>query len=376
VTSSIWPPGVPIWRQACRFDARKGGLFSGSSGTILAFKRFRACWLEGGDMDSQQIETHVDRAAARLGEIQRAVGEVVVGQERLVESLLVALLCRGHVLLEGVPGLAKTLTVRTLAGVVGGSFQRIQFTPDMLPADVTGTQIFDPRTSSFTAHRGPVFANLVLADEINRAPAKVQSALLESMEERQVTIGDTTHALPDPFVVLATQNPIEQEGTYPLPEAQLDRFLFKVLVDYPSADDERQVLEFHLAEEFPRPTQATSLEELRGLETVVREVYLDDRIRSYIINLVSATRTPAEVGLGDLVPLIGYGASPRASIALAVGSRALALVRGRTYVTPEDVKELAPAVLRHRLVLTYEAEAEGATVEEINERILLAVEVP
>jgi len=327
-------------------------------------------------MDSQQIETHVDRAAARLGEIQSAVGQVVVGQERLVESLLVALLCRGHVLLEGVPGLAKTLTVRTLAGVVGGSFQRIQFTPDMLPADVTGTQIFDPRTSSFTAHRGPVFANLVLADEINRAPAKVQSALLESMEERQVTIGDTTHALPDPFVVLATQNPIEQEGTYPLPEAQLDRFLFKVLVDYPSADDERQVLEFHLAEEFPRPARATSLEELRGLESVVREVYLDDRIRSYIINLVSATRRPTEVGLGDLVPLIGYGASPRASIALAVGSRALALVRGRTYVTPEDVKELAPAVLRHRLVLTYEAEAEGATVEEINERILLAVEVP
>jgi len=327
-------------------------------------------------MDSQQMETQVDRAAARLGEIQRAVGQVVVGQERLVESLLVALLCRGHVLLEGVPGLAKTLTVRTLAGVVGGSFQRIQFTPDMLPADVTGTQIFDPKTSTFTAHRGPVFANLVLADEINRAPAKVQSALLESMEERQVTIGDTTHSLPDPFVVLATQNPIEQEGTYPLPEAQLDRFLFKVLVDYPSSDDERQVLEFHLGDQFPKPTRATSLEELHSLESVVREVYLDDRIRSYIISLVSATRRPAEVGLGDLVPLIGFGASPRASIALAVGSRALALIRGRTYVTPEDVKELAPAVLRHRLVLTYEAEAEGTTVEEITERILLAVEVP
>ena len=327
-------------------------------------------------MESRQMETHVDRAAARLGEIQRAVGEVVIGQERLVESLLVALLCRGHVLLEGVPGLAKTLTVRTLAGVVGGTFQRIQFTPDMLPADVTGTQIFDPRSSSFTAHRGPVFANLVLADEINRAPAKVQSALLESMEERQVTIGDTTHRLPDPFVVLATQNPIEQEGTYPLPEAQLDRFLFKILVDYPSSDEERQVLEFHLQEAFPGPHQATSLEELQGLEAVIREVYLDERIKSYIISLVAATRRPADVGLGDLVPLIGYGASPRASIALAVGSRALALVRGRTYVTPEDVKELAPAVLRHRLVLTYEAEAEGATVEEIADRILLAVEVP
>jgi MoxR-like ATPase len=327
-------------------------------------------------MESQHMEPQVDRAAARLGEIQRAVGQVVVGQERLVESLLVALLCRGHVLLEGVPGLAKTLTVRTLAGVVGGSFQRLQFTPDMLPSDVTGTQIFDQKTASFIPHRGPVFANLVLADEINRAPAKVQSALLESMEERQVTIGDTTHALPDPFVVLATQNPIEQEGTYPLPEAQLDRFLFKVLVGYPSAEEERRVLEFHLGAEFPKPSRTTSLEEIRALEGVVREVYLDDRIRSYIISLVSATRRPAEVGLGDLVPLIGFGASPRASIALAVGSRALALVRGRTYVTPEDVKELAPAVLRHRLVLTYEAEAEGATVEEITDRILLAVEVP
>ena len=327
-------------------------------------------------MDTQQVESQVDRAAARLGEIQRAVGEVVVGQERLVESLIVALLCRGHVLLEGVPGLAKTLTVRTLAGVVGGSFQRLQFTPDMLPADVTGTLIFDPKTSEFIAHKGPVFANLVLADEINRAPAKVQSALLESMEERQVTIGDATFKLPDPFVVLATQNPIEQEGTYPLPEAQLDRFLFKVLVDYPSPDDERNVLEFHLADEFPSPSQATSLTELAELERVVHEVYLDERIRSYIIDLVAATRSPADVGLGDLTPLIGYGASPRASIALAVGSRALALTRGRSYVTPEDVKELAPSVLRHRLVLTYEAEAEGATVEDLTDRILLAVEVP
>ena len=327
-------------------------------------------------MESRGAETQVDRAAARLGEIQRAVGEVVVGQDRLVESMLVALLCRGHVLLEGVPGLAKTLTVRTLAGVVGGSFHRLQFTPDMLPADVTGTQVFDPKTSSFVPHRGPVFANLVLADEINRAPAKVQSALLEAMEERQVTMGDDSHPLPEPFVVLATQNPIEQEGTYPLPEAQLDRFLFKILVDYPSADEERTVLEYHLGEVFPNPSQATSLDELGEFGNVVREVYLDDRIRSYIIGLVSASRRPTEVGLGDLVPLIAYGASPRASIALAVGSRALALVRGRSFVTPEDVKELAPAVFRHRLVLTYEAEAEGSTVEEIIERILLAVEVP
>jgi MoxR-like ATPase len=327
-------------------------------------------------METGDANRNVDRAAARLGEIQRAVGEVVVGQERLVESLLVAMLCRGHVLLEGVPGLAKTLTVRTLAGVIGGTFQRLQFTPDLLPADVTGTQIFDPRTSQFVPHRGPVFCNLVLADEINRAPAKVQSALLEAMEERQVTIGDTTHPLPVPFVVLATQNPIEQEGTYPLPEAQLDRFLFKVLVDYPTADEERQVLEYHLAETFPSPREISSVDELVELESVVREVYLDDRIRSYIVGLVAATRTPSEVGLGDLTPLLAFGASPRASIALAIGARALALVRGRSFVTPEDVKELAPAVLRHRLVLTYEAEAEGATVEEITERILLAVEVP
>jgi MoxR-like ATPase len=327
-------------------------------------------------MENRELENRVDRAAARLGEVQRAVAEVIVGQEKLVESLLVALLCRGHVLLEGVPGLAKTLTVRTLAEVVGGSFQRLQFTPDLLPADVTGTQVFDPRTSQFVPHRGPIFANLVLADEINRAPAKVQSALLEAMEERQVTIGETTDRLPEPFVVLATQNPIEQEGTYPLPEAQLDRFLFKAVVDYPSAEEERRVLEFHLAESFPTPRQVAALEQLGALGEVVREVYLDERIRSYIVSLVAATRTPAEVGLGDLVPLIAFGASPRASIALALGTRAMAMVRGRAYVTPEDIKELAPMVLRHRIVLTYEAEAEGVTVEEIIDRMLLAVEVP
>jgi MoxR-like ATPase len=308
--------------------------------------------------------------------MQQAVGEVVVGQERLIETILIALLCRGHVLLEGVPGLAKTLTVRTIAQVLGASFQRLQFTPDLLPADITGTQVFDPKSQSFVPHQGPVFANLVLADEVNRAPAKVQSALLEAMGERQVTVGRETFRLPALFLVMATQNPIEQEGTYPLPEAQLDRFLFKVLVDYPAAEEERRVLEFHLGKAFPRPARTSSLEELGELEEVAREVYLDERIRSYIVSLVSATRRPAEVGLGDLVPLLAFGGSPRASIALAVGTRALALVRGRAFVTPEDVKELAPAVLRHRLVLTYEAEAEGATVEEIIERILLAVEVP
>lgn len=327
-------------------------------------------------MEQRLEDRQVDRAAARLGEIQKAVSAVVLGQDRLVETVLVALLCRGHVLLEGVPGLAKTLLVRSLAAVVGGAFHRLQFTPDLLPADVTGTLIFDPKTQEFVAHKGPVFANLVLADEINRAPAKVQSALLEAMEERQVTIGDETFLLPDPFVVLATQNPIEQEGTYPLPEAQLDRFLFKVLVDYPALDEERKVLEYHLGEVFPSAECMTSLEELSELEAVAREVYLDDRIRSYIVNLVAASRKPAEVGLGDLAPLIAFGASPRASIALAVGSRALALIRGRAFVTPEDVKELAPSVLRHRMVLTYEAEAEGVTAEDVVERLLLAVEVP
>jgi MoxR-like ATPase len=321
-------------------------------------------------------DAQVDRAAARLGEIHQAVAHVVVGQERLIESILVALLCRGHVLLEGVPGLAKTLTVRVAAGVIGGSFQRLQFTPDLLPADVTGTQVFDPKTQQFVPHRGPVFANLVLADEVNRAPAKVQSALLEAMEERQVTIGNVTFDLPHPFVVLATQNPIEQEGTYPLPEAQLDRFLFKVLVDYPGPEDERKVLEYHLGASFPEPQRISSLEEIEELAAVAGQVYVDDRVRSYIVDLVAATRQPDRVGLGDLVPLIAFGASPRASIALALGSRALALARGRAYVTPEDIKELAPAVLRHRIVLTYEAEAEGATVADIIERVLLAVEVP
>jgi len=351
-------------------------MFGSIPGIILAYLPAPASPADGGCMEQSQTNISVDQAAARLGEIQSAVAEVVLGQDQLVESVLVALLCRGHVLLEGVPGLAKTLTVRTLAGVIGGDFQRLQFTPDLLPADITGTLIFDPKKSEFVPHRGPVFANLILADEINRAPAKVQSALLEAMEERQITIGDETYDLPSPFVVLATQNPIEQEGTYPLPEAQLDRFLFKIRVDYPSAEEERRVLDFHLGEAFPKARNITSLEELAELEGVARQVYLDERIRSYIISLVNATRRPAEVGLGELNPLVGFGASPRASIALALGGRSLALIRGRSFVTPEDIKELAPSVLRHRLVLTYEAEAEGVDAEAVIERILLAVEVP
>ncbi|HHQ49172.1 MAG TPA: AAA family ATPase [Acidobacteria bacterium] len=327
-------------------------------------------------METQRDQATIEAAAARLGEIHRAVSEVVVGQEGLIDAVLIGLLCRGHVLLEGVPGLAKTLTVRTLAGVVQGSFARLQFTPDLLPADVTGTLVFDQKRGEFVPHRGPVFANLVLADEINRAPAKVQSALLQAMEERTVTIGDATYALPDPFLVLATQNPIEQEGTYPLPEAQLDRFLLKAVVTYPGKEDELRVLGYHLAESFPRPRSLARIEEMREMERAAEQVYVDDRIRSYIVALVAATRNPAEVGLGEVAPLLAWGASPRASIALARTARAMALLRGRAYVTPEDVKELAPAVLRHRLVLSYEAEAEGVSADDLVERFQLAVEVP
>ena len=327
-------------------------------------------------METQRDQAAIEAAAARLGEIHRAVSEVVVGQEGLIDAVLIGLLCRGHVLLEGVPGLAKTLTVRTLAGVVQGAFARLQFTPDLLPADVTGTLVFDQKRGEFVPHRGPVFANLVLADEINRAPAKVQSALLQAMEERTVTIGDATYPLPDPFLVLATQNPIEQEGTYPLPEAQLDRFLLKAVVTYPGKEDELRVLGYHLAESFPRPRSLARIEEMREMERAAEQVYVDDRIRSYIVALVAATRNPAEVGLGEVAPLLAWGASPRASIALARTARAMALLRGRAYVTPEDVKELAPAVLRHRLVLSYEAEAEGVSADDLVERFLLAVEVP
>ncbi len=327
-------------------------------------------------MEPTTSRVDVSEAVQRLGALQQAVGRVIVGQESLVEGILVGLLSRGHLLLEGVPGLAKTLAVRTVATAVEGSFQRLQFTPDLLPADVTGTLVFDPKDGVFRPRKGPVFANLVLADEINRAPAKVQSALLEAMEERQVTIGDATYPLPDPFLVLATQNPIEQEGTYPLPEAQLDRFFLKLLVDYPTPEEERRVLDMHLGERFPEAEPVMDVAELGRLSAVADQVYLDERIRSYIVSLVGATRRPAEVGLGDLVPLVSWGASPRATIALAQGARALALLRGRGYVTPEDVKELAPAVLRHRIVLSYEAEAEGVGVEEIVQRILLAVEVP
>jgi len=311
--------------------------------------------------------------------VQAAVDEVkkvIVGQKGLIDRMMVALLCRGHLLVEGVPGLAKTLAVKTLGQVLDLQFARIQFTPDLLPADLVGTMIYQQKSGEFVARKGPVFTNLLLADEINRAPAKVQSALLESMQERQVTLGDASHPLPEPFLVFATQNPIEQEGTYPLPEAQVDRFLLKTRVDYPRKEEERQILDRMVSGEAPAVARLLDGEQVRRLEQRVREVYMDDRLRDYMVELVTATRRPKDVGLVDLAPLIAYGASPRATLAFSEASRAVAFLRGRGYVVPEDVKEIARDVLRHRILLTYEAEAENVTTDTVVERILERVEVP
>jgi MoxR-like ATPase len=311
--------------------------------------------------------------------VQAAVDEVrkvIVGQRTLVERMMVALLCRGHLLLEGVPGLAKTLAVKTLGQVLDLGFARIQFTPDLLPADLVGTMVYQQKTGEFVARKGPVFTNLLLADEINRAPAKVQSALLEAMQERQVTLGEASHPLPEPFLVFATQNPIEQEGTYPLPEAQVDRFLLKAKVDYPSRVEERQILDRMLSGEAPPVSRVLSADAVRRLAGRVRAVYLDERLRDYMVALVAATRSPREVGLVDLAPLISYGASPRATLAFSEASRAVAFLRGRGYVVPEDVKEIARDVLRHRVLLSYEAEAENVTSDTVVDRILERVEVP
>ena len=310
-----------------------------------------------------------------LERLIQQVHRVIVGQKYVVERLLIGLLTRGHILLEGVPGLAKTLAVKTLASAIDARFQRIQFTPDLLPADVIGTMIFNQKDGTFVPRKGPVFANIILADEINRAPAKVQSALLEAMQERQVTIGDSTYPLDEPFLVLATQNPIEQEGTYPLPEAQIDRFMLKLRVDYPDRKEEREILD-RMSQDEPIPveTVATPAGVLRVRE-LVKEVYLDERIRDYIVGLVFATRKPEDCK-PDLKGLVQFGASPRATIFLAQAARAHAFVKGRGYVTPEDVKAVGMDVLRHRILLTYEAEAEGVTAESVITRVFDAVEVP
>jgi MoxR-like ATPase len=311
-----------------------------------------------------------------LRQVEIEVGRRLVGQTAMVERLLIGLLTGGHILLEGVPGLAKTLAVRTLAEILHATFSRIQFTPDLLPADVIGTMIFDQKTQEFHPKKGPLFAHIVLADEINRAPAKVQSALLEAMQERQVTIGGTTYPLPEPFLVLATQNPIEQEGTYPLPEAQLDRFLLKVKVNYPTRLEEREVL-VRMSGGEPIPVQRVlEPKEILAARKRIAAVHLDPRLVDYIIELVRATREPATVGLPELAPLIAFGASPRASIALAQSARAFAFLQGREFVVPEDVRALAPDVLRHRLVLTFEAEAEDVTADGIVTQLLGAVKAP
>jgi MoxR-like ATPase len=325
--------------------------------------------------DVQAAQERVQREAAAIEQLLTEVRKVIVGQRYLLDRMVIGLLARGHILLEGVPGLAKTLAVSTLAKSVRGSFQRIQFTPDLLPADLTGTLIYNQRDGTFVPRKGPVFANFVLADEVNRAPAKVQSALLEAMQERQVTLGDTSHPLPEPFLVLATQNPIEQEGTYPLPEAQVDRFMLKLRLDYPNAEEEREILDRMSGPRQPEAAPTVALEDLDRAREAMHEIYADDRIKDYIVQLVRATRFPKEFKL-DLEALVQYGASPRATLYLLTAARAHAFLRGRGFVTPEDVKAIGHDVLRHRVILSFEAEAESVTPDEVVQRVFDAVEVP
>ncbi len=327
------------------------------------------------DAGIQQINRRIETESAFVTDLTSEVGKVIVGQQAMIERLLIGLLTGGHVLLEGVPGLAKTLAVKTLAQSIQAGFARVQFTPDLLPADLTGTMIYNPQQATFAPKLGPIFANLILADEINRAPAKVQSALLEAMQERQVTIGDQSHPLPDPFLVLATENPIEQEGTYPLPEAQVDRFMLKLVVDYPSREEERLILDRMTARREPSVRPVVGPAELASAREAVSMVYVDDKIKRYVIDLVVATRDPEGAGL-DIQELIQFGASPRATIFLVAAAKAHAFLRGRGFVTPEDVKAVALDVLRHRIIVTYEAEAEEVTPEAIATRILDHVDVP
>jgi len=329
------------------------------------------------EQDMATLTREVERETQTLKSVETEIRKVIVGQEYLVDRLLVGLLTRGHLLIEGVPGLAKTLAVKTLAQTLEIDFQRIQFTPDLLPADLVGTLIYDQKKGEFLPRKGPVFNHIVLTDEINRAPAKVQSALLEAMEEKQVTLGETTHRLPEPFMVLATQNPIEQEGTYPLAEAQIDRFMMKLKLTYPRRSEEEEILNRMLVEEERAEIRPVlDRDKLLELRRVGDKVYLDTKMRRYILDLVLATREPKASGLGDLQDLIAFGASPRATLFLARAAKGLAFVRGRGYVIPEDVKEIAPDVLRHRLVVTYEAEAEEITTDDLVQRLLDRVEVP
>ena len=324
----------------------------------------------------RQLNAQVEREALFLHDLLANVNTVMVGQETMVERVLIALLADGHILLEGVPGLAKTLLVKTMAQAIQADFSRIQFTPDLLPADLVGTQMYNVKSGEFTVHQGPLFANFVLADEINRAPSKVQSALLEAMQERQITIGNTTYQMEDLFLVLATQNPIEQEGTYPLPEAQVDRFMLKVIVDYPKPNEERVIIDRMTGDPLPPVNAVISPQQLLRAREMVRRVYVDEKIKNYVLNLVLATRDPGNNGLSDLRPFISFGASPRAGINLVLAARAHAFINGRGFVTPDDIKEIAPDVLRHRVIVSYEAEAESVTSADIVQRILDYAEVP
>jgi MoxR-like ATPase len=325
----------------------------------------------------QQLGEKVSAENEHIQMLKREIAKVIIGQEYMVDRLLIALLCNGHLLLEGVPGLAKTLAIKTLSDALDVSYKRIQFTPDLLPADITGTQLYDQKSGGFTVRKGPVFANFILADEINRAPAKVQSALLEAMQERQITIGDESFKLDEPFLVLATMNPIDQEGTYPLPEAQVDRFMMKVVLGYPSKEEEKQILRFNVRPEgFPSVSKVLTKKDILRFREVVKEIYLDEKIEQYIIDIVFATRTPESYGLGFLEPLISFGCSPRASINLALTAKAHAFLQNRAFVIPEDVRAVAPDVIRHRIGLTYEAEAENMSATDILSKIIGRVQVP
>jgi MoxR-like ATPase len=326
--------------------------------------------------DIYELNERIKRESYIVEVLLNEASKVIVGQANTMEKLLVGLLAGGHVLLEGAPGLAKTLAIKTLASVVNAKFQRIQFTPDLLPADLIGTLIYSPKTEAFVVKKGPLFANFILADEINRAPAKVQSALLEAMQEKQVTIGETTYKLQEPFLVLATQNPIEQEGTYPLPEAQVDRFMLKVIVDYPSKAEELQVLRRNIAKDFPIPQSSLTTEDILRARETVKEVYMDEKIENYILDIVFATRYPERYGLEKIKPFISYGSSPRASINMALAAKALAFIKRRGYVIPEDIKSVCYDVMRHRLGLSYEAEAESLKSDDIITMILNKIETP
>ena len=332
--------------------------------------------MEETAIDINKLNEKINKESAIIDMLTLEIGKVIVGQKKMSERLLVALLSNGHILLEGVPGLAKTLAISTLAKTIDAKFSRLQFTPDLLPADLIGTQIYSPKNEQFSVKKGPIFANFILADEINRAPAKVQSALLEAMQERQVTIGGETFKLEEPFLVMATQNPVEQEGTYPLPEAQVDRFMLKVIIDYPEKEDEKLIVRHNLAQTFPTANKVLSKDAIIQARNIVKQVYMDEKIEQYIIDIVFATRNPEKYGLEKLKDLISFGASPRASINLAIASKAYAFIKRRGYVIPEDVRALCYDVLRHRISLTYEAEAENISSEDIIKDILNTVEIP